>query len=284
MTQKPPSRPPSIIRGGPTGVVPASTSCLSVIRQPGWSRLAGLSRCVSSVRIDWWIAAGALASWAATGPAMQPEASTSPSIGRCVDFMCFPFNRRARPHACANRRRAGADRPACARPLALPCIARRPAAGTRGAHDFRHDRLLARDAEAMIEFPAGLASLGQFDQRLAQAKAIADAHIAFDQPARRDVLAERTRLLQQFVRIELLLPIGIMVERIMVYRDVRAAMVYRISHLIALETQLAQHDRTGRRLARNGAHRAILTKRAGLAGEQRQDADRLRTHAVASYA
>lgn len=104
------------------------------------------------------------------------------------------------------------------------------------------------EAEAFVEFPAGLTRLAYFKQRRSRAPQVADADVSFGQAFRRDVLPERARLFENsvpygFTAVPVGLlrkfgpPVGIMIEWVMVDRLVRPAMMFRIGLLVPNQTE-----------------------------------------------
>src|SRR3546814_3936555 len=68
-----------------------------------------------------------------------------------------------------------------------------PAGAAAGLHAPHH----VGHAEAVVELPARLPALADFEQRGAQFEAVAEADVVFVEAARADVLAERARHVQQ---------------------------------------------------------------------------------------
>ena len=126
--------------------------------------------------------------------------------------------------------------------------------------------------EMMIELPAGLSALRDFNHSAPKAKLVANTHIVLQKPARANVFSKRARLVEQ--RVDKILrrkmgnPLGIMFCWIKMHRFVRAAVHYGIGDFISLKAILAQKDRSVHRRARHGAHRAVGVKRFGLPDQQ----------------
>ena len=129
--------------------------------------------------------------------------------------------------------------------------------------------------EMMIELPAGLSALRDFNHSAPKAKLIANTHIVLQKPARADVFAKCARLVEQrvdkFLRRKMGNPFGIMFCWIKMHRLVRATVHSGIGDLISLKAILAQEDRSVHRRARHGAHRAVGVKRFGFPNKQNID-------------
>src|SRR3546814_4473538 len=106
-------------------------------------------------------------------------------------------------------------------------------------------------AEAVVEFPARLPALADFEQRGAQFEAVAEADVVFVEAARADVLAERARHVQQRRITDVLAPGRVVVEGVMVDRLVGAAVDARVALFVAGATEFA---------ARHGAREGIDRK------------------------
>src|SRR3546814_6639202 len=111
-------------------------------------------------------------------------------------------------------------------------------------------------AEAVVEFPARLPALADFEQRGAQFEAVAGEDVVFVEAARADVLAERARHVQQRRITDVLAPGRVVVEGVMVDRLVGAAVDARVALFVAGETEFAD---------RHGAREGMLVDRAAAA-------------------
>src|SRR3546814_2203254 len=101
-----------------------------------------------------------------------------------------------------------------------------PAGAAAGLHAPHH----VGHAEAVVEFPARLPALADFEQRGAQFEAVAEADVVFVEAARADVLAERARHAQQRRITDVLAPGRVVVEGVMVDRLDRKSQRLNSSH------------------------------------------------------
>src|SRR5690606_35540782 len=144
-----------------------------------------------------------------------------------------------------------------------------PAGAAGVLHAARH----VAHAEAVVELPAGLPALADFQHRAAERVAVAKADRALVEPTAADVLAEGAGRRQHRQLAELRAPGGIVVEGVVVDGLVDAAMQAEVALLVALQAEFADaHAAAARRLG-DAAAAARARVGHGRAGEQGIDAD-----------
>src|SRR5690606_6559678 len=126
-------------------------------------------------------------------------------------------------------------------------------------------------AEAVVELPARLTALADFEQRGAQFETVAEADVALVEAARADVLAERAGHAQQRGIADFPAPGRVVVEGVVVDRLVRAAVDARIALFVAGQAELSDRHGTRERLLVDRAAAVGAGVRLRRAGQQRID-------------
>src|SRR3546814_5951349 len=103
----------------------------------------------------------------------------------------------------------------------------------------------------MVDLPAGLPSMAHLHHRAAQREAVAKADVLLRHPARRDLLAKGSRLLQQGLARLALVPPAILVLRVEVDRLLPAAVMLAVGQAVAFHDQPADPPRARHKSAGN---------------------------------
>jgi len=119
-------------------------------------------------------------------------------------------------------------------------------------------------------FPAWLATLAHFDERGTEAEPVTDTNVVLGQAARRDILTEGTRRIEQRMRADLLGPPVIMITRIMVNGFFRPAMHAEIGLLVAFNPEQVNGARARHRRFADRA-RFVRGQHRDAPGQQRFD-------------
>src|SRR5690606_36992409 len=174
-----------------------------------------------------------------------------------------PAQRPVRPGACIQAQDVAGFRVARLQHAVVP------AGAAGGLHAPRH----VGYAEAVVELPARLPALADFQQHGAEAEAVAQADAALVEPAGADVLAERARRTQQRRVPDVLAPGRVVVEGVVVDGLVGAAVDARIALFVAFQAEFADRHRAGERMLVDRAAAAGAGVRLRAAREQHVDAD-----------
>jgi hypothetical protein len=128
----------------------------------------------------------------------------------------------------------------------------------------------------MVELPAGLPTLADFDQRGAQPPAVADAHGLLGHAAGGDVLSEGARGLQQRMVTDRVAPEAVVVVGIVMDRLVGSAVHRKVGLLVSGKAEPVHPNRTCHRLLADRAGLAGRAEGADLAALDREDGNRKR--------